>query len=356
MSHNILITGGSGYLGGSLLAGLKDANLPPYSTLYALVRTNAQAEAVRQYSALPLRADLTSPSSITSTIVNNKITIIYHLFNALDQFTPPIFIAALAEVKKKTGQEVHFLFTTGANLFSEFAGAPTDAPLLDTDPHLYNIQRSQITKAPIPFAATGVRANTLGIDEAEKHGVRSYIFAPCIVYGRCRGFGNKISIQTVAIVKAAKAVRRVYDLDAPARPVWPVCHVDDNTALYVEILRAALEGREIGHGKRGFYLASSGSMAWRDVYERMSKALERRGVVDGRGVGEGPLGDGVLGRMAEAVGGGEELVRMALRVGDCECTFTPANGAKIGWKPKYPVEHILEFADEEVDWILENLE
>ncbi len=36
--------------------------------------------------------------------------------------------------------------------------------------------------------------------------------------GRGEGFGNKISIQTVAIVKAAKAAGRVYSIDS-GRPV-----------------------------------------------------------------------------------------------------------------------------------------
>lgn len=43
--------------------------------------------------------------------------------------------------------------------------------------------------------------------------MRCYIFAPCIVYGKGEGFGNRISIQTVAIVQAAKALRQVYDVN-----------------------------------------------------------------------------------------------------------------------------------------------
>ena len=51
------------------------------------------------------------------------------------------------------------------------------------------------------------------IDIAEEHGVRSYIFVPCIVYGKGTGFGNPISVQTVAIVRAAKKLRQVYKVD-----------------------------------------------------------------------------------------------------------------------------------------------
>lgn len=63
-----------------------------------------------------------------------------------------------------------------------------------------------------------VNTNNTVIDTAEQLGVRSYVFVPCIVYGRGEGFGNKTSIQTVAIVKAAKATGRVYDVNK-GRPV-----------------------------------------------------------------------------------------------------------------------------------------
>jgi hypothetical protein len=68
-------------------------------------------------------------------------------------------------------------------------------------------------------------------------GVRSYVFVPCIVCkmsprepytiylntddfldGEGRGFGNRISIQTVAVIKAARALRKVYRVHE-GRPV-----------------------------------------------------------------------------------------------------------------------------------------
>jgi nucleoside-diphosphate-sugar epimerase len=309
MSHNILITGGSGYLGGSLLAQLKSADLPPYSRLYALVRTDAQAEAVRQYNAEPLTLTLSDPSSIHAAIVAKKITVVFHLFDARDTTSTIPFIEALANVKEQTGQEVHFLFTTGAKLFSEHTAAPTDRPLLDTDPELYSIQKKQVHDTTNDVLRPGLVANNLVIETAEAHGVRSYIFAPCIVYGRGLGFGNPISIQTVAVVRAAKALRRVYKVNQ-GKPTWPVCHILDNTSLYIEILRAILEGRDIGHGKHGYYLASSGSVAWDDIYAAVGKAMKKRGAVDEESVGEA---DGeVLQKMGDALGCPKELVGMML--------------------------------------------
>ena len=44
--------------------------------------------------------------------------------------------------------------------------------------------------------------------------MRAYILAPCIVYGEGEGFGKRISIQDVAVVKAAKKTGRVYKVDS----------------------------------------------------------------------------------------------------------------------------------------------
>lgn len=305
MAHRILITGGSGYLGGTLLARWKEAQLPSYAKLFALVRTDEQASAVKQYGAEPLTIDLQS-SIIQSTILSHKITIVYHLIDAWGSHTED-FIKGLAQVKKETGQDVHFLFTTGAKIFSSHAGAPTDGPLLDTDPGLYEIQKGQVPRFDLMGPA--VRANCTVIDTAEAYGVKSYIFAPCIVYGQGEGFGNKISIQTVAIVRAARALGRVYSVD-DGRPTWPVCHVIDNTDLYLEILRGILEGRDVGHGKNGFFLASSGSVAWDDIYAAMAKALEKRKLIDKASVERADKT--ILERMGEALSCSKELVPVQL--------------------------------------------
>jgi uncharacterized protein YbjT (DUF2867 family) len=69
-SHRILITGASGYLGGTLLARWKEADLPAYDRLYALVRTDAQAEAVGQYGAEPLAFDPRDEAAVREAVVD----------------------------------------------------------------------------------------------------------------------------------------------------------------------------------------------------------------------------------------------------------------------------------------------
>jgi NAD(P)-dependent dehydrogenase (short-subunit alcohol dehydrogenase family) len=142
MLHSVLITGGSGYLGGSLLAQLSRTQLPAHQKLYALVRTKRQAEAVKQYGVEPLVLDLADEDAVVKSIVNAKISIIFFLVDALKFALQIPMIKALGEVKKQTGQDVHFLHTSGAKIFSEHAGFPTDQEVADTNLGLYELQKT----------------------------------------------------------------------------------------------------------------------------------------------------------------------------------------------------------------------
>jgi nucleoside-diphosphate-sugar epimerase len=146
MSHNILITGASGYLGGTILARWERAKLPPYRTLYALVRTKEQGEAVKKYGAEPISFDIKEEASIRTAIIENEITVVYFLVDAMTSVSQIPMIKALAGVKERTGKEVHFLHTSGAKIFSNHAGLPTDRPILDNDPELYGLQKSSVPK------------------------------------------------------------------------------------------------------------------------------------------------------------------------------------------------------------------
>lgn len=109
MSHSILLTGASGYLGGTVLARLSDANLPSYHKLYVLVRTDDQSNDVKQYGAEPIRFNVDDEAEVREAVTANAISIVYYLIGASRPEPQVLFIKALGEVKKATGREVHFL-------------------------------------------------------------------------------------------------------------------------------------------------------------------------------------------------------------------------------------------------------
>jgi uncharacterized protein YbjT (DUF2867 family) len=150
MLRNILITGGSGYIGGSLLAQLKEiTGLPSYGTTYALVRNEDQAAKVKShYNATPLNLDLEDQSAITAALLDKQISVVFFLINAFNADAQVKFIEALAAVKDRHGVQTHFLHTTGAKLFSSFTGHPTDRVVSDAEDGLYEIQKAAKSKFP----------------------------------------------------------------------------------------------------------------------------------------------------------------------------------------------------------------
>ena len=146
MSHSILLTGTSGYLGGTFLTHLHRISLPPHATLYALVRSESQASAVTSYGATPLFLDLADSAAVLKTVTKLQISIVYFLVDALNSTLQGPLITALGQVKKQTGRNVHFVHTSGAKMFSAHAGMPVGREVRDTEEELFEMQKS--VKAP----------------------------------------------------------------------------------------------------------------------------------------------------------------------------------------------------------------
>jgi regulator of PEP synthase PpsR (kinase-PPPase family) len=119
---SVLITGTSGYLGDSLLAQFRNTVLPEHKEIYALVRSQYQAEAVKKYGARPLIFALQDEKSVIKGIVDAQIFVIYFLIDAMNSDMQISMVKTLAEVKKQTGRKVHFLHSSGTKIFSEHAG------------------------------------------------------------------------------------------------------------------------------------------------------------------------------------------------------------------------------------------
>lgn len=140
-NNNVLVTGGSGELGGTLLHRLKLAELPTYKTLYALVRTESQAQAVKQYGAEPLIFNSYNAEAVKEAVLKYEINIVFLLHDALKSDAAVNFIKALSSLEKKNGTEVHLLHVSlmllhhGTTILTNARPAePSQSPRTSTHP------------------------------------------------------------------------------------------------------------------------------------------------------------------------------------------------------------------------------
>lgn len=70
--QKILITGASGYIGGSLISLIQSQSLVDASRIYALVRKDEHEAAVRKLGLHPLRFNLDDKTEVEEAIVRNE--------------------------------------------------------------------------------------------------------------------------------------------------------------------------------------------------------------------------------------------------------------------------------------------
>ena len=109
MQHKILITGASGYLGGTLLNRLTSTIATSEHKFYALVRGDKQVEAVKQYGVEPLTFNPFDEAEVRQNVLDKGIDIVFYLIDAGSSRGQVNFIKALGELKKSTGCDAHFL-------------------------------------------------------------------------------------------------------------------------------------------------------------------------------------------------------------------------------------------------------
>ncbi|KIY67679.1 NAD(P)-binding protein [Cylindrobasidium torrendii FP15055 ss-10] len=339
-----LITGGTGYLGAELLERIsKWQNLE----IFALVRQDAQAEQIKALGFFPARFDLYDHDSAAGFVRDNEITVVFHLADAFKHAPGKAFIEGLADVKAKTGKEVHFLHTSGAKVFSSHVGINRH---LSDDEDVYTLQKG--AKLPVPLFAGPVEACTAAHELGESLGVRTYVFVPPMVYGPRDGFGNKLSIQYVDIVKIALRLKAVY-LVPDETYSWPFCHLQDVTSLYAAILAAIADGKDIPHGKAGgYYFAVGGEYKWKDLYQGIATALAKRGRIEDANL-RTPKDEDILAMSTVLKSPLKEMVYVS--VGG-RASLSGKRGREIGWVPEYDHEHLMRTVDEEVGFILKQLD
>ncbi len=236
----VFITGGTGYIGGSVARGLLDRG----AEVHALARSEAGLGAVEEMGAKPVRGSLADWSLLIAEAQAADAT--FECAAADDPYAAAAFIEALE------GSGKALIRTSGSSVVGDMAKGRHSAPLYTEDSFL----------GP-RFEKAGRTAIDRAVMDASTRGLRGIVICPSLIYGE--GGGPKPeSMQVPELIKLAKesgVARHV----GPGENVWSHVQVDDLVELYLLALDKAPAG--------SFFFAEQGECRMKDIAMAIGRML-----------------------------------------------------------------------------------
>ncbi|KAJ5248863.1 hypothetical protein N7468_000314 [Penicillium chermesinum] len=250
MAPNILITGVTGFIGGTLLQRLLETDLFPRSNIWVAVRSEAHEDRLRALQVNIARVSLDDAEDVRKIVLGNKIDIVVHTAGALKFSLVESLLNALGARKAVTKRPVHLIQTSGASTFADKCGW-TFGPGRESD-DLYT--REVEIRDSFLLHETNIRI----IETGEALGVLVYLVLPPLVCksnktqgnwytllkssleqgGKGTGTGNTATFIFSSMIQTALAQKKVYYF--PEKSHWPVVHVVDLANYYILLLKAIL--------------------------------------------------------------------------------------------------------------------
>lgn len=347
---NILLTGSTGYIGGSVLTQLLASQEPALRniTISCLVRRQEQADQLsskygKRVSPVLFR-DLDDSETIIKVASEHDIII-----NTTIGFHPESARSLVLGLEKRrvtTGGDAFMLHTSGT---SNLADQPISKMHLEKDPRhvfsdhddIYSYEYARNAKQPYPQ-----RTSELGvIDQGLQSGVKTLVIMSPTIYGLGTGLGNRLTIQVPRYIRSTLASGQAV-MVGDVRGVWDHVHIADLARLYEIVVVKMIEGGQgLPSGKQGVIFSAAGRHSWGEVAKEVAQAAYEAGAINSAEVKSVDLAEG-----AKALTDGNEL---HVELGFSSNSRTRADVAQsLGWKAEKTPEDFKKHFREEVDAIM----
>ena len=237
---NIFVTGATGYIGGSIAAGLIEQG----HHVLGLIRSDRAAEQVKALGLEPLRGHLHDNRAIREACKSVDVVI-----NAADSDDPWV-VATLLESLRGTGKTL--LHTSGSSLVGDRAnGEPSETIFTDRDP-------------PRPvFEKAGRQATDEAVLAANGEGLRTAVFCATMIYGAGLGV-NKHSVHLPMMIDLARESGHPRHVGRGLN-IWSTVHISDVVSAFVTAVES--------EAASGFFYLESGEVAFGDLAATIGEAL-----------------------------------------------------------------------------------
>ncbi|CAH0057299.1 unnamed protein product [Clonostachys solani] len=379
MAHvkNVLVTGGAGFIGGSVVATLIARTNAPVKNINisTIIRSDDQAKALSKLGVNVIQADLSDEKAILEAVLSNEIDLIVH---AASSFVLPLglnLVRALGQRGKITGKKTYFINSSITTPFSEDGGWP-EGEVKDTD-DLYETERQLGDGHPVRITDLGL------LEETKAQGVEFFNLAVPVVYGRGSGEWKKLSTNIPAFVRKSVENKVVYKFEKdgalffihwrdsqssfvkrqpvsfnnqrsflPTRILTvlqnpPAIHVADLADLYVALVEKILQGESIPSGETGFYFGFAHRLPWWKAMERLAAGLHARGLVAEPTAQVWPSWEEAAKQLKWPV---QHIHAMGAATGQ----QVAVNPYLLGWQPKWNQKRFLDSIDDEIQAALDD--
>ncbi|CAF1199360.1 unnamed protein product [Rotaria sordida] len=342
---NILFTGATGYIGGSVLTGLLQHPNSSNFKITALIRGDeSRAKKLASLGVIPLIGSNDSHDIIEKAASESHVVI--HTGDSADDLpSAKAIISGLNKRTQTTGKPVIYIHTSGTGVLIEDVrgkkGSNTVYNDLDPD-QIDGLADTQIHRNVDLLVTNSAQANPL---------LKSVIILPPLIYGIGRGLFNQTSIQLPILIRAALKRDKAETIGA-GESTWDSVHIDDLVDAYIilfdQLLAAygpnaksdAKPSPYLTTGREGYYFAENGRHSWRQLAEKIGEVLHRKGAIKSSKVTSFPddeIEDALWGPASwNALGSQSNSKAERLR--------------KLGWKPHRP--NLFDSVEEQVDVLI----
>ena len=344
----LLLTGGSGYIGGAVLAQLlSSSNAATKSfTITLPIRNPSQGRILTLLSprvtTIPI-ASLDDTEILKAAAAAHDIVI--HTASGFHPASAKALIEGLSSRSKSSGKSTIYIHTTGTSNLGDrpISGTYHESRIFDDragDIATYLAAREAIEPYPQRTTDLTVLSTTHSVNASlpASARVKSYLLMSPTIYGISSGPLNKTSIQIPTLIRSALAAGQAQVI-ASGTATWDAVHISELAELYERLLLSALDrdrtAPPIPEADRGIYFASTSAVtprgsahSWRDLAHAIGDEGHARGALDTAEVREIGLGEAAV----LWTGGDAQLAEL----GFASRARTVAGLAvdALGWNPK----------------------
>ncbi|UJR08018.1 hypothetical protein I4U23_012296 [Adineta vaga] len=343
---NILLTGATGYIGGSILTSLLQHPNASNFQITALIRggDNERINKLKSLNVTPLIGSNESFEIIEKAARESHVVI--HTSNSADDLpSTKAIISGLNKRTNETGKPVIYIHTSGTGVLTEDVRGKKGSDIIynDLNPDQINALPDQQPHRDVDLVIIkSADANPL---------LKSVIVFPPLIYGIGSGPFNQTTIQLPLLIRAALK-RHKAEMIGPGEATWNNVHIADLADAFILLFDqlVAAYGPDaksnvqpssyLTTGREGYYFAENGRHTWRQLSEKIAEVLLKKGVTKSAEVTSFPddeVEDNLWGKESwYAVGSQSNSKADRLR--------------KLGWKPHQ--RSLFDSVEEQVDALI----